>query len=352
MLSDLVQSVLPAADLGDGAPATAVDPGAEIDGDLTCIRCQYNLRGLRGDGLCPECGLAVLATLRRNAVLSESDLRWLQTLRRGAYLLPAAMIVWAAAPFIVLQTALNGYVAAPLVLAGPRTWPLPFLWWTGARQVAEFMMLPALAALLLYADGIWLVAAQEPSQRTIEEGLTSRRLLRALAFVLPLVVIRWWIGADDTGGWVVSPYFTAGFWPVWAGGFALLDGVVHVLLFAHLRRLASRVLDTALVRETRLLGAAQTIALAAVMTGCFLSGVHSGFQLLAVAGAVLLSLAAIGVAVLMFAYVPRVRAVRGRGPRRGANAVRAGCREDAGGRSDLNARRGMADLICVFGTRT
>lgn len=33
--------------------------------DLNCAKCGYNLRGLRQDGVCPECGTSVLWTLAR-----------------------------------------------------------------------------------------------------------------------------------------------------------------------------------------------------------------------------------------------------------------------------------------------
>jgi uncharacterized repeat protein (TIGR04138 family) len=34
-----------------------------INCDLFCSECEYNLRGLRSDGICPECGHAIKATL-------------------------------------------------------------------------------------------------------------------------------------------------------------------------------------------------------------------------------------------------------------------------------------------------
>lgn len=98
----------------------------EIDRDLACLRCGYNLRTLRGDARCPECGLGVLATLRRNVTLSETDLRWLDTLKRGVRLVAASMLVWGIALFVLLQAFPNAHEAAPLVTGGPRIWPLAF----------------------------------------------------------------------------------------------------------------------------------------------------------------------------------------------------------------------------------
>ena len=33
-----------------------VPANAQVIGDLGCIHCGYNVRGLRASGLCPECG--------------------------------------------------------------------------------------------------------------------------------------------------------------------------------------------------------------------------------------------------------------------------------------------------------
>lgn len=40
--------------------------GFEVNGDLTCANCSYNLRGLLADGRCPECGTPVRDTLLRS----------------------------------------------------------------------------------------------------------------------------------------------------------------------------------------------------------------------------------------------------------------------------------------------
>jgi hypothetical protein len=287
---------LPADGVGD----------AEVERDLPCIRCQYNLRALRGDGRCPECGLPVMATLRRNVVLSETDVRWLETLRRGAYFLAASMVVWGVATFILVQTHSGGFVAAPLILSGPRTWPLPFAWGERQTDAIQTVLLPGLAALVLYTIGIWHVAAQEPALRRVERDITWRRVLLALAAALPVLVcaLAWCLQARPDLRWFGWNVFTRDFWPPWVGAFALLDTAVHVLLFARLRHLASRVLDDALVREARALGRAQAVALAVISAGGVLTAsarnLYPGLVTLA---CVPLSLAGLGVLVLMFAFV-------------------------------------------------
>ncbi len=44
-------------------PIRAQTLARELSGNLPCVSCAYNLRGLSVRGLCPECGLAIRATL-------------------------------------------------------------------------------------------------------------------------------------------------------------------------------------------------------------------------------------------------------------------------------------------------
>src|SRR5688572_1470165 len=60
----------------------SVDPAGVVVADLSCRRCQYNLRTLSIGGRCPECGLAVGFSAQGD-LLRFSDPNWVMTLRRG-----------------------------------------------------------------------------------------------------------------------------------------------------------------------------------------------------------------------------------------------------------------------------
>ena len=306
------------------------DPRDEpIPDDLGCIRCSYNLRGLCGDGRCPECGLAVLSTLRHDAVLSNSDVQWIERLRLGTYLLAAAMMVWGVAAFAASHADSGAHFVSFLVSAGPRSWPLPLALPRHA-WVVQMLLVPYMAAAALFVAGVWCVGAQEPAAVEVErEAMTSRRVLLALAGAIPVLAALFWFAAPRATGWVADSLFHVRAWPAWAALFALLDLAVHVLLFGHLLRLASRVLDAALVRETRWLSRGATAALACIAAGCVAMIEDPSSSTLIVLGSLLLMPVGIGLLILMFAFARAFRdaAAAGRAGEQTPYAVRA-----AGGR--------------------
>ena len=62
--------------------AVALDAEGKIAGDLACLRCGYNLRLLRPESFCPECGIGVDRTVRGD-LLCYSDAAWLRGVTAG-----------------------------------------------------------------------------------------------------------------------------------------------------------------------------------------------------------------------------------------------------------------------------
>ncbi len=65
--------------------------------DILCVHCGYNLRGLTSDGRCPECGGAIVDSMR-GELLRFADIEWLTRLRLGA-----ALKLWAIGLAILLS---------------------------------------------------------------------------------------------------------------------------------------------------------------------------------------------------------------------------------------------------------
>jgi hypothetical protein len=80
-------------------------PVEDIQVDTSCLHCGYNLRGLRVDGLCPECGSPIGRSVLGN-YLRYSEVDWLQTIGRGA-----TLKLWAIGLSIVLGV-IGGVVGA------------------------------------------------------------------------------------------------------------------------------------------------------------------------------------------------------------------------------------------------
>lgn len=68
----------------------------ELGGDLLCIGCRYNLKGLSVRVACPECGRPVLATVLAVVDPYASELRPI----RLARLVATGLVVWAVAAFL------------------------------------------------------------------------------------------------------------------------------------------------------------------------------------------------------------------------------------------------------------
>ena len=75
------------------SPAVGTRLAAELTGELRCVRCHYNLRGLSVRGFCPECQTPIRATL---LALVDPQADEIAKLNRP-HLVANAMIVWTGA---------------------------------------------------------------------------------------------------------------------------------------------------------------------------------------------------------------------------------------------------------------
>lgn len=133
-------------------------PEASIVEDYTCHRCGYILRGLREDGVCPECGEAVAASLDPNRLVRVEP----SVLQR-------------------VEWGLLGLIAAPLLaMLG---------WWIGARLNVEGVWLALIATLTAWLLGsVGLVTVSPQPLDLPRSAETSRRWARRLALLTGIAV--------------------------------------------------------------------------------------------------------------------------------------------------------------------
>lgn len=212
----------------DSQAASPIDADSQaaspIDVDILCIHCGYNLRGLRSDGRCPECGGAIADSMR-GELLRFADVEWLTRLRLGV-----ALKLWAITLAVLL--AMGGGVVA-FVLRN-----------AGAVMVITTIVGFAGSALGLW--GTWCITAPDPRLSLSEQSVTLRKVIRACA-VAGLAG-----GVSQLGGTgVVAASEALSVVLIAVGGIGVLAGwtASYAELF-YLRRFVRRVPDPALAKST------------------------------------------------------------------------------------------------------
>lgn len=209
------------------------------DGDVPCVRCGYNLRGLRPEGHCPECGVWIAVSVgaevaRRKAererapqYLEAASPAWLLTLQRGCELclagatallllgLPAGALFWVhqhywfevAAHNVAIETAAvwlsRGALLLWICLFGPGVWLLttpsaneaeqP----DGARFLSRWCTFLALGSIV----GIAIVIAIAKPTYLRTDRLESQMQAALFATLMPggpFGIIAWWALAVHT----------------------------------------------------------------------------------------------------------------------------------------------------------
>jgi hypothetical protein len=135
----------------------ADDTTATIDADTFCSQCGYNLRGLRSDGRCPECGLSIAESIRGDA-LCFADPDWLRKIELGT--------------LVKLWSVLILVIMVGVAVALPRAPISPILVW--------------LPPLLCGGGWIWstyLITTPEPRLEKREDPVNLRRIVRISAIL-------------------------------------------------------------------------------------------------------------------------------------------------------------------------
>jgi hypothetical protein len=158
---------------GEASPnISAVPLGSALSGSLPCIGCGYELRGLSIRSVCPECGIAVRATILYNVDPHADEFQPLNTPRLSAVCLalwPAAALLACLASWAVrlgdVVEVLSGKPNNLDVWLGDIEWfaaALSGIALVGfirpARGLAWWKSVAAFAAMLAYLPMLWCIA--------------------------------------------------------------------------------------------------------------------------------------------------------------------------------------------------
>lgn len=158
----------------DAAMPRPVDPGLVIACELPCIHCGYDLRTMRLEGQCPECGKACAESLGGLAAARREDLA---RLRWGVVMMMAAALI----PMFVV-----GFVIAGLLVES--IWPGTMTWidddaypWMVGLPLAVIGPVVALAGVFRVTSLVR--PAVESGLPSSQPGHWARRLLRWMGCV-------------------------------------------------------------------------------------------------------------------------------------------------------------------------
>jgi len=199
----------------------ALDAAGAIAVDVPCRRCGYNLRGLKPDGRCPECGTDVRVSLV--TLLRAADPAWVRRLAHGAHRFHWCLLVVMAA-----LLALHAMPALPDALQAALHARLPYL-----DTVLFGLLAVSGVGLMLAIDAL---TTPDPRPAAVPEHPWPREVARYSALLAILIPV----GLLMLGG-------------QWLAALILLTGVPTgwAALFEHLAALMRRVPDDGLGRQCR-----------------------------------------------------------------------------------------------------
>jgi hypothetical protein len=175
-----------------------------------CVRCGYALKGLPIAGSCPECGLAVAQSLKGFMLVSAAP-EYVATVRKGATVILGAIVaqVVVQAAGLVAGLAAAFFVAQAGVGAGAGVGGTG--WLDVINVVTTTLGLVGVLLTIVMGVGYWLFTSPDPGYKSIERGVSARKLVRASSVVLAVAALLQWVGQASTG-------FTGALGPAGLGG--------------------------------------------------------------------------------------------------------------------------------------
>jgi hypothetical protein len=205
-------------------PAPGIFTQGNVQGDVSCRKCGYNLRGLPVDGRCPECGTHVGVSVNGD-LLRYSDPAYVETLRRGVNFILWGILILIIASFVGGAASAASRGSAAILIEG--------------------LDLLAYIPMLM---GAWMLTTPDPGGIGEDQYGTARKIIR---FALAVGVLGSLVQIVQTAEKPAPALALA------LGALQLLIGIVSLVgQFAqlnYLHKLALRVPDMELSQRARFL---------------------------------------------------------------------------------------------------
>lgn len=225
---------------GVAAPRAPLD--ADLSGDLPCVVCRYNLRGLSILSICPECGTRIRATILAHVDPHAAELRPV----RAPWLLAASILLWAI-----------GAAAAALLCWVPQI--AAIMDGFGGRKTGGGVDVGVVATTAVALSGLGAAGLLAPQRPTPRSG-TIATAVAVLAYA-PLAVAVWQAAQFTASGeiGVLGP------WPPLTGRtlWRLLAGAMIAVIALAMRPNARLLVARSLVLRTGRVDRQTLLALAA-----------------------------------------------------------------------------------------
>lgn len=213
-----------------------VDLAGTIITDVACRRCGYNLRGLRQDGRCPECGTPIGLSVQGD-LLRFADPDWVEKMARGIRLMLWGILI----AFVV------GIIGGIITATGK----FPTL----SKELIQIV------GGLVGVYGAWLLTAPDPSRVGEDRYLTARRVVR-FGLIVGL------FGGVAAGLIKQVPQIDIFLRSLTVGG-AIILGLIGVAgefaKYLYIQKIAERIPNPTLAGRARFLRWALSIGLAAMV---------------------------------------------------------------------------------------
>ncbi len=219
-----------------------VGPGSEIQGDMFCRACGYNLRGLRrSSGRCPECGLAIDFDYDRPPILIPPRPEARRRIRFGLFLLVVSLaaVVTLLAVFGFSMGSIHplwitgGLFGASVAYVGGAHLSTPPAFADRGKPVAllrRWVRRLSWCWLVVHAMGMFLSSGRVPAGGQSTLNLASALLLvPAVTGVIGLLLLLS-VGAWDAEREDAGKRFEGAAWGL--GIFSALTGVALLFFFA------------------------------------------------------------------------------------------------------------------------